>query len=77
MLSMMAHSWVYEGTRDATARTLTRETEGPDFAKGGRAMKFRDVIVLDGKQARAVTSRGMDKDGRWTGVVAKRCPCAG
>ena len=40
-------------------------------------MKFRDVIILDGKEARAVTSRGMDKDGRWTGVVAMRCPCAG
>jgi hypothetical protein len=40
-------------------------------------MRFRDAIVFDGNHARAVTSRVMDKDERWTGVVAMRCPRAG
>ena len=40
-------------------------------------MRFQDAIVFDGNDARAVTSRGMDKDGRWTGVEAMRCPRAG
>ena len=40
-------------------------------------MRFRDAIVFDGNQARTVTSRLMDEDGSWTGVVAMRCRRAG
>jgi hypothetical protein len=40
-------------------------------------MRFRDAIVFDGNKARTVTSRGMDKDGRWTDVEAMRCRRAG
>ena len=40
-------------------------------------MRFRDAVVFDRNDARTVTSLGMDKDGRWTGVEAMRCPRAG
>jgi hypothetical protein len=35
------------------------------------------VIVFDSNDARTVTSRVMDKDGRWTGIAAMHCPRAG
>jgi hypothetical protein len=62
--TMMTHVWVYEGTLDETGRTLTLDTEGPNFVTGGPA-KYQDVIAFDADGRRTLASRMLGDDGQW------------
>jgi hypothetical protein len=63
--SMMTHMWIYEGTLDADQRVLTLETQGPDFAGGGKLARYRDVIELVSDDERRLTSHMQGEDGQW------------
>jgi hypothetical protein len=66
--SMMTHLWVYSGERDATGKTLTLETEGPDMSPGapaGKTAKYRDVVTLESDDHRVLKSFAQGPDGEW------------
>ncbi len=63
--SMNDHMWKYEGTLDATGKTLTLDTEGPNFMADGKLTKFRDVITIADKDHRSLSSQIKKDDGNW------------
>ena len=64
--SMMTHLWVYDGTVDASGNVLTLDTEGPDFAGGGKALtKYKDVIEFKGDDRRVLTAHVLGPGGTW------------
>ena len=64
--SIMTHLWVYEGTLDATGKTLTLDTEGPSFAPGATGMaKYKDAIEFLTDDHRTLTSKMLGPDGQW------------
>lgn len=63
--SMMTHLWLYDGTLDATATTLTLATEGPDMSAGDKLAKFKDVIEFKSDDHRVLTSYTLGADGTW------------
>ncbi len=63
--SMMTHLWVYCGSLDSTSRTLTLETEGPDFT-GSAMAHYKDVFELVDRDHRILTSHIRDEQGNWT-----------
>ena len=67
--SMMTHLWVYEGGLDAAGKALTLDTEGPNFAAGGRMTMYKDVIEFKSDDYRVLTSRTLGEDGKWQGFL--------
>jgi hypothetical protein len=68
--SMMTHLWVYDGSLDAAERVLTLDTEGPNFADGGKTVaKFKDVIEFKSEDHRVLTSHMLGEDGKWHGFM--------
>jgi hypothetical protein len=63
--SMMTHLWLYDGGLDAAERVLTLDTEGPDFADGGKMTKYQDVIEFKSDDHRVLSSRMLGRDGKW------------
>lgn len=66
--SMMTLMWTYEGTRDAggDGNVLTLDTEGPNFADGGKTRtRFQDIITIVSDDHRTLTSRMLGPDGQW------------
>ncbi|HZW08375.1 MAG TPA: DUF1579 domain-containing protein [Phycisphaerales bacterium] len=63
--SMMTHLWLYEGTLDGAGRTLTLETEGPNFGPGGGTAPYKDVIEFKSDDHRTLTSIMRQPDGSW------------
>ena len=62
--SPMAQLWVYEGSLDASGRTLTLNTEGPSMLGEGLA-QYREVIELLDDDRRTFTSQFQGEDGSW------------
>jgi len=63
--SMMSYLWQYNGTLDANGRTLTLDTEGPNFAEEGKLAKFQDIIEIWSDDHRVLSSRMLGADGKW------------
>lgn len=63
--SMMSNLWVYEGTLDPASRTLTMNTEGPNFGGDGKKTMYRDVTELKSDVHRVLTSSSLGDDGEW------------
>lgn len=77
--STSTHLWHYRGALDAAKSTLTLETEGPSMTVPGKTAKYREVLVLKGKDERTFTSEMQGEDGKWTPMVkatAKRVGAA-
>ena len=70
--SMMAYLWVYEGALDAAAGALTLDAEGPGMHDDGRMARYRDVIALDGRERRTLTSHVLRDDGSWEAFMTMR-----
>ncbi|MCW5978879.1 MAG: DUF1579 domain-containing protein [Bryobacteraceae bacterium] len=68
--SMMTHLWVYDGSLDASERTLTLESEGPSMAGDGKTAKYRDVIEFNSDDHRLLLSYWLSDDGAWRQIVA-------
>lgn len=67
--SMMNIFWKYDGSLDASGKVLTLESDGPNFADGGKTMtKFNDVIEWKSDDHRTLTGR-MLVDGKWTDLM--------
>jgi hypothetical protein len=65
--SMMAQMWIYEGTLDASGKILTLDTEGSNFAEGGKGTtKYKDIIEFKTDDHRTLTSRILGPDGKWS-----------
>lgn len=62
--SASSHLWSYEGTLDASGRTLTLEKVGPCVRTPGKDAQYRDVIALESDGGRTLTSRALI-DGEW------------
>jgi len=64
--SMMTLLWVYQGAVDPDGKTLRLNTEGPNFADGGKTTaKFQEVIQFHSDDYRTFTSRMQAADGSW------------
>ena len=62
--SVMAHMFVYDGSRDGDVLTL--ETEGPSMTEAGGTARYRDIIELIGADRRLLRSCVLGDDGLWT-----------
>mgnify|MGYP003129388814 FL=1 len=70
--SMMPYMFVYEGTLDRTANTLTLDCQGPDFSDPTKSASYREVVtVLDGT-TRTFVSYMEAADGTWTEIMNAR-----
>ena len=63
--SMMTHLWVYDGTLNASEKTLTLHTEGPHMAVEGKIAKYKDVIEFKSDDHRLLSSHTLGEDGKW------------
>jgi hypothetical protein len=66
--SMTSTYWKYEGSVDASGKTLTLDTEGPCPMKPG-LVKFKEVTEFKDKDHRVFTSSILGDDGKWTKMV--------
>jgi hypothetical protein len=67
--SMMTNLWIYNGALDATGKILTLDTDGPNFAAGGKMAKFKDSIEFKSNDHRMTTSRVLGDDGSWHQIM--------
>ena len=63
--SMTSRLWTYDGTVDASGKTLTFETRGPCPLKPGELMNFRETIEIKDKDHKVFTSSMQDEEGKW------------
>lgn len=63
--SMMTTMWVYSGALDASGKTLTLDTEGPNMAAEGKTAKYREAIEFKNDDHRVFTSSMQGDDGAW------------
>lgn len=70
--SMMSKMWIYEGRVEADGRTLTLDTEGPDFGGGEQTRKYQDIVELIDDDHHELRSRMLGEDGQWRPVMAVR-----
>jgi hypothetical protein len=63
--SMMTNLWVYEGTLDAAGKTVTMDTEGPDFKTEGKLVKYQDLYEIRSPDHWILSSRMPGEDGKW------------
>lgn len=62
--------WVYKGTLNEAADTLTLETKGPSMENPEKTARYREVIQIKNANLRTFTSSIEGKDGRWTKIVS-------
>ncbi|MBD2259372.1 DUF1579 domain-containing protein [Pseudanabaena sp. FACHB-2040] len=62
--SMMTHLWRYSGSLDQAEKTLTLETEGPNFSQSAMA-QYKDIIEFVSDDHRIMTSQILTDDGHW------------
>jgi hypothetical protein len=63
--SMMTHMWLYEGTRDASGKVLTLDTEGPSMTGDGTMASYQDIVTIESKDHWILSSRAKGPDGQW------------
>lgn len=66
--SMTSVMWRYTGSVDAAGKTLTLDTEGPDFTNPGKTCKFRESLTFVDKDHMSYAST-MELDGKWVNVL--------
>ncbi|KRA20427.1 hypothetical protein ASE43_00335 [Lysobacter sp. Root983] len=69
--SMMSNLWIYQGKVEADGRTLTLDTEGPDFGSG-QTRRFQDIVELIDDDRHELRSRMLGDDGQWQPVMTVR-----
>ena len=58
-----SYLWTYRGALDEERKTLTLEAEGP--GPGGKHLRWRDVIELDGPDRKVHRNYFLDADQEW------------
>jgi hypothetical protein len=66
--SMMPHLWLYEGSLDASGKTLTLEAKGPDCLDPTRMVKYRDVHEFVDRDTRRMSS-AIEREGKWVPIM--------
>jgi Protein of unknown function (DUF1579) len=66
--SVSSYLWLYEGTLDASGKTLTLESEGPFAGTPGKLAKFRETIEFPSKDQRVFKTHVL-VDGKWQPLV--------
>lgn len=64
--SMMTKLWLYEGALDESGTVLTLDTEGPSMTGDGTSSPYRDVLTIESRDYRTMSSHALGKDGAWT-----------
>lgn len=64
--SMMTNLWIYEGTLDASGKTLTLNSDGPGMTGDGSTAHYKDAITIESDDRRIMTSQVQGEDGKWT-----------
>jgi hypothetical protein len=67
--SMSHHLWKYEGSVDASGKTLTLNTEGPCPLAPGKILKFKEVLELKSPDHKVFTSTVELEPGKWQKMV--------
>lgn len=62
--SMMTNMWIYKGQLDKTEKTLTLDTEGPNFADG-KITRYQDIVTMINATERTLTSQMWGEDNQW------------
>jgi hypothetical protein len=57
--------WLYEGSVDASGKTLTLQAEGPNFLAAGKLTQFEDIYEFISEKEMKMTSRMLGEDGKW------------
>lgn len=65
IVSMMTHLWSYEGTRDASGKVLTLDTQGPSMAGDGAMAAYQDIVTIESKDHWNLSSQIQGPDGQW------------
>ena len=63
--SMSSHLWKYVGELSEDQKTMTLRCTGPNMFKDGETAEYKDVIELQDKDHRTLTSYGQDENGEW------------
>ncbi len=63
--SMMTRMWIYEGTRDASGKVLTLDTEGPSMTGDGTIVPYQDIVTIENKDHWILSSQIQGPDGQW------------
>ncbi|MBI4563865.1 MAG: DUF1579 domain-containing protein [Planctomycetes bacterium] len=66
--SMSHFLWRYEGTVDASGKTLTLETEGPSHEEPGKTVKYKEITEIKSPDHKVFTST-CEKDGKWVTLM--------
>lgn len=67
--SSTAYLWHYTGSLDQSGRVLTLETEGPCPHSTSSVVKFKEVMQVQSKDQRVLTSSMQALDGRWVPLL--------
>jgi hypothetical protein len=67
--SSTAYLWHYTGSLDQSGRVLTLETEGPCPHSTSSVAKFKEVMQVQSKDQRVLTSSMQALDGRWVPIL--------
>ena len=67
--SMHNHLLHYEGSVDPAAKSLTIFTEGPNPVAPGKRCKFKEVVEVNGKDQKAITTSMQGDDGKWVELM--------
>lgn len=67
--AMMTNIWVYEGTADASGKSIALDTIGPDFADPTVLKPYRDTVEIVSRDKRVMTSHMTGPDGKWHEIM--------
>lgn len=67
--TMMTTLWTYEGTLDASQKSLTLETTGPSWTEEGATALYHETITIVSRDERTFESKVRGKDGSWTSMM--------
>jgi hypothetical protein len=63
--NVSSHLWKYVGEMSPDRKKLTLNCEGPDMVQDGKTANYRDVIEIQDRDHRTLTSFAEGENGEW------------